>query len=41
MSLTGLLCVPQDDQYIGIDQNNDLVGFDRSLTVDIPVYSIE
>ena len=41
MSLTGLLCVPQDDQYIGIDQNNDLVGFDRSLTVDIPEYRIE
>lgn len=40
MSLTGLLCVPQDGEYIGADNENNLVSFPLEMTLPIPVYSI-
>lgn len=40
MSLTGLLCVPQDGEYIGADNENNLVSFPAEMTLPIPVYSI-
>lgn len=40
MSLTGLLCVPQDGEYVGIDNNGALVQFPVEMTLPIPVYSI-
>ena len=39
MSLNGLLCVPQDDEYIGV-QGDNLVSFPEEMTLPIPVYSI-
>jgi hypothetical protein len=40
MSLNGLLCVPQDGEYVGIDNNGALVQFPVEMTLPIPVYSI-
>lgn len=40
MSLTGLLCVPQDGEYVGIDNKGVLVQFPVEMTLPIPVYSI-
>lgn len=40
MSLTGLLCVPVDDEYIGIDKDDNLVSFPEEMTLNIPCYSI-
>lgn len=40
MSLTGLVCVPVDNGYVGIDKDNNLISFPIEMTVDIPVYSI-
>lgn len=40
MSLTGLLCVPQDGEYVGIDNKGALVQFPIEMTLPIPVYSI-
>jgi hypothetical protein len=39
MSLSGLLCVPQDGEYIGVNGDN-LVSFPVEMTLPIPVYSI-
>ena len=39
MSLNGLLCVPQDGEYIGV-QGDNLVSFPEEMTLPIPVYSI-
>jgi hypothetical protein len=40
MSLSGLLCVPVDGEYIGIDKDDNLMSFPEELTLPIPVYSI-
>lgn len=40
MSLSGLLCVPVDGEYVGVDSNNDLISFPEEMTLEIPVYSI-
>ena len=40
MSFSGLLCVPVDGEYVGIDKDNNLVSFPEEFTIDIPVYSI-
>ena len=40
MSLTGLLCVPQDGEYVGVDNKGALVRFPVEMTLPIPVYSI-
>ena len=40
MSLSGLLCVPVDGEYVGIDTSDNLVSFPEELTLEIPVYSI-
>jgi len=40
MSLNGLLCVPQDGEYVGIDNKGVLVQFPVEMTLPIPVYSI-
>lgn len=40
MSLSGLLCVPVDGEYVGIDKSNNLVSFPEEMTLPIPVYSI-
>lgn len=40
MSLSGLLCVPVDDEYVGVDKDNNLISFPADLTLEIPVYSI-
>lgn len=40
MSLNGLLCVPQDGEYVGIDNKGTLVQFPIEMTLPIPVYSI-
>jgi hypothetical protein len=39
MSLSGLLCVPQDGEYIGVN-GDSLVSFPVEMTLPIPVYSI-
>ena len=40
MSLSGLLCVPQDGEYVGVDNAGNLVSFPEEMTLPIPVYSI-
>lgn len=40
MSMSGLLCVPVDDEYVGIDKDDNLVSFPAEMTLPIPVYSI-
>lgn len=40
ISNTGLIVVPQGGEYIGIDQNNELISFNEQLCFDFPVYSI-
>lgn len=39
MSLNGLLCVPQDGEYVGV-QGEELMSFPAEMTLPIPVYSI-
>jgi hypothetical protein len=39
MSLNGLLCVPQDGEYVGVN-GEELVSFPPEMTLQIPVYSI-
>lgn len=42
MSMTGILCVPQGDKYVGIDANNKLISFLPAMTISgLPVFSIE
>lgn len=40
MSLSGLICVPIGDEYIGMDDKGNLTSFPVEMTIDIPVYSI-
>lgn len=40
MSMTGLLVVPVNGEYVGIDANNKLMSFPEEMTISIPVYSI-
>lgn len=40
MSMSGLLCVPVDGEYVGIDKDDNLVSFPTEMTLPIPVYSI-
>lgn len=40
MSLSGLLVVPVNGEYVGIDANNTLTAFPEEMTISIPVYSI-
>lgn len=40
MSLSGLICVPIGDEYIGMDNEGNLTSFPAEMTIDIPVYSI-
>lgn len=40
MSMSGLLCVPIDNEYVGINSENHLVSFPVEMTLPIPVYSI-
>ena len=40
MSMTGLLVVPVNGEYVGIDVNNKLMSFPEEMTISIPVYSI-
>lgn len=40
MSLSGLICVPIGDEYIGMDNKGNLTSFPVEMTIDIPVYSI-
>lgn len=40
MSMSGLLCVPVDGEYVGIDKDDNLVAFPEEMTLPIPVYSI-
>lgn len=40
MSMSGLLCVPIDNEYVGINSENHLVSFPIEMTLPIPVYSI-
>ena len=40
MSLNGLLCVPVDGEYIGIDSSNELVSFPMEMTIELPIYSV-
>ena len=40
MSLSGLICVPIGDEYIGMDNEENLTSFPVEMTIDIPVYSI-
>ena len=40
MSLSGLICVPVNGEYVGIDANNTLTSFPEEMTISIPVYSI-
>jgi hypothetical protein len=40
MSLSGLICVPVGDEYIGMDSEGNLISFPVEMTIDIPVYSI-
>ena len=40
MSLSGLICVPMGDEYVGMDNDGNLVSFPFEMTIDVPVYSI-
>ena len=40
LSMTGLLCVPIGDAYVGCDSNNKLTRFPKGMTFPFPVYSI-
>lgn len=40
LSMTGLLCVPVGDAYVGCDNNNKLTRFPKGMTFPFPVYSI-
>lgn len=40
LSFSGILCVPVGDEYIGMDQDNNLTSFPAEMCMDIPVYSI-
>lgn len=40
LSMTGLLCVPVGDSYVGCDANNKLTRFPKGMTFPFPVYSI-
>ena len=40
MSLSGLLVVPVNGEYVGIDASNTLTSFPEEMTISIPVYSI-
>ena len=40
LSMTGLLCVPVGDAYVGCDNNNKLTRFPKGMTFAFPVYSI-
>lgn len=40
MSLNGLICVPVDNEYVGMDDQGKLMSFPLEMTIDIPVYSI-
>lgn len=40
MSLSGLICVPVNGEYVGIDASNTLTSFPEEMTISIPVYSI-
>lgn len=40
MSLSGLICVPIGDEYIGMDNEGNLTSFPVEMTIDIPIYSI-
>lgn len=41
LSMSGLLCVPAGDYYVGCDANNTLVKFHPQMTLPIPVFSID
>ena len=40
LSHTGLICIPVNGEYVGIDKDNNLTSFDAALTWDYPVYTI-
>lgn len=40
MSFTGLICVPVGNEYVGIEADNTLTSFPESMTINIPIYSI-
>ena len=41
LSMSGILCVPVGDKYVGCDANNKLVKFPAGMTIPFPVFSIE
>jgi hypothetical protein len=41
LSMSGLLCVPAGDYYVGCDANNTLVKFHPQMTLPVPVFSID
>ena len=41
LSMSGILCVPVGDKYVGCDANNRLVKFPAGMTIPFPVFSIE
>ena len=41
LSMSGVLCVPVGDKYVGCDNNNKLVKFPAGMTFPFPVFSIE
>jgi len=41
LSMSGILCVPVGDKYVGCDSTNKLVKFPAGMTFPFPVFSIE
>lgn len=40
MSIQGTLVVPVNGEYIGMDNEGNLISYDPAMTINIPVYSI-
>lgn len=40
LSMNGVVCVPVGDEYVGIDNENNLVSYPAEMCMDIPVYTM-
>ena len=40
MSIQGTIVVPVNGEYVGMDSEGNLISYDSSMTIDVPVYSI-
>lgn len=40
MSIQGTIVVPVNGEYVGMDNEGNLIGYDSSMCFDVPVYSV-